>query len=165
MREFVIPENAIEEVAGVNIATPPERVAAIYRDVETWGDTFPATIATARITRSGENWKEIEVEHKKEGWVANLLVDLSDTEIALEENKKNFSATFLNRFEPYAEGTHYVIQAFIQLKGIYKVLKPLIKGYVRRQAIKQMRSYVLEPLKIAAEKSAVHRPSIHASIQ
>ena len=93
------------------------------------------------------------MEHKKEGHVPNTLIDLSDTEIALEESKRKFSASFINRFEPASDGTHYVIRAYISPKGIYKLLRPLLKGYVRRQAIQQMRNYVLTPLKTAAEMS------------
>jgi hypothetical protein len=153
MREFVIPEKAIEEEAAINITAPAERVAAVYRDVEKWEETFPATIAAARITQSGENWKEIEVQHKEEGRVPNTLIDLSETEIALQESKKKFNASFLNRFERTVNGgTHYVIHAYISPKGIYKLLKPFLVGYVHRQALRQMKSYVLEPLKATAEK-------------
>jgi hypothetical protein len=161
----VPPRESIKAEVAIEIAASAQHVASIYRDMEKWGDTFPATIASAHILKVGKNWKKIEVEHKKEGRVPNTLIDLSETEIVLEESKMKFNASFLNRFEPVAGGTHYTIQAYIQLKGIYKVLKPLIKGCVRRQAIEQMRSYVLEPLKTAAEQSAIHRPSIHASIQ
>ena len=84
----------------------------------------------------------------------NTLIFLSDTAIALTESKHRFHASFLNQFEPGANGgTHYVIKAYIRLKGIYNVFKPLLKGYVRQQALTQMKNYVLEPLKIAAEKS------------
>ena len=153
MREFGIPEDAIEEEAAIHIAAPPERVAAVYRDVNKWGDTFPATIESARVINTGSNWKQIEVDHKKEGRVPNTIIDLSPTEIGLKESKKKFNARFLNRFERTANGgTHYVIHAFISPKGIYKLLKLFLVGYVRRQARHQMNTYVLAPLKAAVEK-------------
>ena len=153
MREFVIPKNAIEEEATITIAAPPERVAEIYRDVENWGNTFPATIESARVIKTGDHWKQIEVDHKKEGRVPNTLIDLSPTAIGLKESKKRFNAGFLNRFERTANGgTHYVVHAYVSPKGIYKLLKPILAGYVHRQMLKQVRSYVLEPLKVAAEK-------------
>lgn len=153
MREFVIPHDAIQTMAEIDIAAPPERVAAVYRDVEKWGETFPATIECARITQAGDNWKLIEVEHKLEGCVPNILVNLSETEIGLEESKKKFNASFLNQFEKASGGgTHYVIHAYIRLKGIYKVLAPFLKGYVHRRTLEQMRRYVLDPLKTAVEK-------------
>ena len=153
MREFVIPKDALEEEAAIHIAAPPEGVAAIYRDVENWGDTFPATIKSARVIQTGTNWKQIEVEHKQEGRVPNTLIDLSPTEIGLEESKEKFNASFFNRFERTANGgTHYVVHAYIRPKGIYKLLKPFLVGYVHRQALKQIKSFVLEPLKVAAEQ-------------
>ncbi len=155
MREFVPSRNAIQAQASIDIAAPPERVAAVYCDVEKWGETFPATIEQAQVIETGDNWRQIEVTHKQEGCVTNTLIFLSDTEIGLEESKKKFTASFLNQFEPAADSsTHYVITAYIGLKGVYKVLKPFVKGYVRRQALKRMRDYVLEPLKTAAEKES-----------
>jgi hypothetical protein len=153
MHDLVAPEDAIEEVASIDIAASPEQVAAVYRNVDNWGSTFPDTIQSAHVVKEGDNWKQIEVEHRYEGRVANTLIDLSPTEIALQESKKKFEATFLNRFEPTAEGeTHYVIHAYVSLKGIYKLLKPLLKGYVQRQTLEQVRSFVLIPIKTAAEK-------------
>lgn len=152
-REFVPPHHAIQVQAAIDIAAPPDRVAAVYCNVGKWSEIFPATIEHAKIIETGDNWKEIKVAHKHEGRVPNTLIFLSDTEIGLEESKKIFNASFLNSFEPATGGgTHYVITAYISLKGVYKVLKPFLKGYVRRQALKQMSSYVLGPLKTAAEK-------------
>lgn len=153
IREFTPPRNAIQAEAAIHISASPDHVARIYRDVEKWGNTFPATITSARITRSGKNWKQIEVKHKHEGRVPNTLIDLSDTEIALEESKRKFNASFLNRFELASGGTCYVVRAYISLKGIYRVLQPLLKGYIRRRTIEQMRTYVLAPLKLSAEKA------------
>jgi hypothetical protein len=153
MRAFTPSQHAIQIQAEIDIAAQPERVAAVYRDVDRWGEIFPATIERAKVIQRGDNWEEIEVTHKMEGRVPNTLIFLSATEVGLEESKKRFNASFLNRFEPAAGGgTHYLITAYISLKGIYKVLKPFLMGYVRRQALKQMKNYVLEPLKAVAEK-------------
>ncbi len=151
--EFKPDPKSIWTQAAIDIDAAPERVAAIYRDVERWGDTFPATIERAKIITTGENWKEIEVTHKQAGQVSNLLIDLARNEIGLEESKSKFDASFLNRFEPRANGgTHYVIDGYIRPKGIYRLLKPFLQGYVRRQTLRQMQNYVLEPLKRAAER-------------
>ena len=156
MRKFEPFHDSVQAQAAVDIAAPPRHVAAIYREAEKWSETFPATIARAQVTETGDNWKQIEVTHKTEGRVPNTLIFLSDTEIGLEESKKRFHASFLNQVEPGANGgMHYVITAYISLNGIYKALKPFIKGYVRRQARQQMKKYVLEPLKIAAEKEVL----------
>ena len=151
-REFAPSQGAIQTQAEIHIAGPPRHVAALYRDVEKWGQTFPATIERARVIDSGENWQQIEVRHKLEGYVPNMLIFLSDTEIGLEESKKKYNSSFLNEFKTAANGTtHYVITSFVSLKGIYKVLKPFLQNYVRRQSLLQMRRYVLEPLKTAVE--------------
>jgi hypothetical protein len=153
MRQFVPSQKAIQVEAAIDIAAPPKQVAAVYAEVEKWGETFPATIAHARVIETGDNWKQIEVAHKRAGCVPNTLIVLSDTEIGLEESKARFHASFRNQFEPGAKGgTRYVITAYISLKGVYKVLKPFVKPYGRRQALKQMKSYMLDPLKIAVEK-------------
>jgi hypothetical protein len=147
-----LPGDAIQAEADIDIAAAPEQVAAVYRNVQDWDKTFPATIECAQITQSGDHWKEIEVTHKQEGCVPNRLIDLSATEIGLEESKKKFNATFVNRFEPANDGgTHYVIRGYFCLKGIYRVLRPFLVGYVRRLALRQMNTYVLRPLKTAAE--------------
>jgi hypothetical protein len=155
-REFQIPGSTIETEAAIDIAAPPDQVAGIYRDVEKWGETFPATIEHAKVIKTGEKWQEIEVNHKQEGCVPNTLYDLSATEIGLKESKHKFNASFVNTFEPApGGGTHYVIHSYISLKGIYKVFEPFLKGYVRRQSLKSMKEYVLDPLKTAAEKRAL----------
>jgi hypothetical protein len=153
MRRFV-PSPAIIAQAAIDIAAPPGEVAMLYCAVEKWSETFAATIEQAHVTQAGDTWKRIEVLHKREGWVPNTLILLSGTEIWLEESKKLYDACFLNQFEPaVGGGTHYLITAYIRLKGIFGVVQPLLGGYVRRRALAQMRRYVLDPLKNAAEQA------------
>jgi hypothetical protein len=155
MREFKPSPGAIWTQASIDIDASPNRVAAVYRDVERWGETFPATIKRATIRKTGENWKEIEVTHRQEGQVPNLLIDLADNEIGLEENKSKFDASFRNRFEARADGgTHYVIDGYVHPRGIYRLLKPFLKGYVQRRTLRQMQDYVLGPLKRAVERGS-----------
>jgi hypothetical protein len=121
MREFIPPRHAITTQAAIDIAAAPEFVAALYRNVEKWEETFPATIAKAQVIQTGDNWEQVEVSHKREGRVPNTLIFLSDTEVGLEESKQRFDAKFLNKFEPAGGGgTHYVITAYISPKGIYR---------------------------------------------
>jgi hypothetical protein len=151
---FTMPEDAIQTQASIDIMATPQQVAAVYCDVARWDTTFPATIEHARIVDTGTNWQQILVVHKKEGRVPNTLFMLSDTAIGLKESKKRFDASFLNRFEPAGNNaTHYVITSYVELRGIYRVLKPFLIPYVRQRSLKQMRSYVLEPLKAAVEET------------
>jgi hypothetical protein len=99
-------QDAIQAQAAIDIAAAPERVAAVYRDVERWDVTFPATIQQARVVSTGDNWQEVEVAHRMEGRVPNTLIFLSATEIGLEESKRRFDARFLNRFEPGRRRRH-----------------------------------------------------------
>jgi hypothetical protein len=154
MRQFVPSPSAIRTQSEIDISAPPEYVAAIYRNVEKWGETFPATIERVRVIEQGENWAQIGVIHRQEGHVPNTLIFLSDTVIALEESKKKFDASFLNEFNAKSDGTtHYVITSYVTPKGVYRLLRPFLQNYVHRQALKQMKNYVLEPLKRAAERN------------
>lgn len=155
LKKFTIPAGVIRAEASIDIAAPPSRVASVYRNVERWNEIYPATIAGAQVVQAGDRWKEIMVVHKQEGNVSNTLFDLSETEIGLVEHKKKFDAWFINRFlHAPSGGTNTAIGGYIRLKGTYRLLAPLLKGYVRRQMARRLRVYVLEPLKAAAEKEA-----------
>jgi len=51
-----------------------------------------------------------------------------DFEIELEEFKPMYNAIFLNRFKTIPDGTVYIVEATIFLKGIYKLATPFIEG-------------------------------------
>lgn len=154
MTEHASPPNAIHVHAAIHIEAQPELVAAIYRDVDRWGTTFPATIEKARVISTNGTRQQVEVTHKTEGIVSNTLIRRSPTQLWLEENKHKFSASFLNEFKAAANGgTNYEITAHVRPKGAYRLLEPFLKAYVRRRALTQIRAYVLEPLKAAAERT------------
>jgi hypothetical protein len=127
------------------IHAPQPRVIAIYRDYHTWPKFFP-TIKAVRLLSEEGNKTTLEIDHQ-EGRVINTLTFISAQDIRLEEVKKKYDATFLNRFEAVSEGTRYTLVGDIFLKGIYKLLTPFLKKYIR----KQMTALVLEPLKRYAE--------------
>jgi hypothetical protein len=73
--------------------------------------------------------------------------------VDLWESKRLYDATFTNRFEPRGDDTRYVVAADVRLKGAARmaaVLGPLLAGYIRYQ----MRRFVLEPMRRAAEAAA-----------
>jgi len=154
MAENAPPPHGIHVHAAIHIQAQPEVVAAIYCDVDKWGMTFPATIERARIVSTNGTRQQVEVTHKMEGIVPNTLIRCSPTQLWLEESKHKFSAGFLNEFKAAPDGgTDYEITAYVRPRGAYRLLEPFLKAYVRKRALAQMRAYVLEPLKAAAERT------------
>ncbi len=129
------------------VHAPPERLAALYMDHAHWNRLFPATIRGTRFVKQTPGEIVVEVDHRTGGRVINVIRPLSPTEIALDEFKPTFDATFVNRFEAVAEGTRYVVDADVRLRRPYTILAPFVGGLVRRR----VRRYVLEPMRVAAE--------------
>jgi hypothetical protein len=148
------PERGIEVRAAIEIRAPRERVRAVYLDVAHWWRTFPRTIESARVVGETDGVQEILVNHKAEGLVPNRLTVTDGYRVWLEERKRRYDAVFLNEFEAIEDGaaTRYVVTADINLKGIYRALRLILSGYVRRRALRQITEYVLEPLRAAAER-------------
>jgi Polyketide cyclase / dehydrase and lipid transport len=128
------------------IHAPQVRVADIYRDYHNWPKLFPTIKAVHLLLREETNKTTLEIDHQ-EGLVINTLTFISSEDIKLEEVKRKYDATFLNHFEAAPEGTRYILVGDISLKGIYKLLTPFLKKYIR----KQMTALVLEQLKRYAE--------------
>ena len=117
----------------------------IYRDHQHWSQLFP-TIRGVHLLEQNDDTITLEVDHR-EGRVINRMTVLSPQEIRLEEFKRFYDASFLNRFEADATGTRYTLIGDIRLKGAARILAPFLKGYIRQQ----MRRFVLEPVKQYAE--------------
>jgi hypothetical protein len=142
------------EVSSILHATPSQLVA-IYLDFANWHRLFP-TISGTRLLRDEHGTKTIEVDHW-EGQVINLLTVQSARRVRLEEFKHRFDAVFLNCFEPAAAGsTCYRVLADVRLKGWAKGLQPFLAPYVRRQ----IRRFVIEPLRRAAETGQTGGPPV-----
>ena len=133
--------------ASIIIRAPWTQVAELYRDHQGWSRVFPATIRGVRLVRRDGARTELEIEHR-EGKVVNVLTEVSPQRVDLWETKRRYEGSFVNCFEPVPEGTRYSVTADITLKGPAKLLGPVLGGYIRRQVIR----YVLEPLRIAAER-------------
>jgi hypothetical protein len=139
----------------LTIRAAPEKVAALYLDYEHWPRLFPATIRGVRLVRERAGEITVEVDHRTEGGVVNIIRPESATVIALHELKPRFSATFINRFDASAAGTRYTVDADVRLRGIYALVAPFIGGIIRRR----IRELVLEPMRAAAERGAAERPA------
>lgn len=134
--------------AAVVIRAQPERVMQLYRDYTRWPQLFPATIRGVRLVRSDGVRTEVEVDHRDEGLVPNVMTEVAPNRIDLWEAKHRYDARFENRFDRVPEGTRYTISADVHLKGAARLLAPFVGPIIRRR----MREYVLAPMRRTAEK-------------
>jgi hypothetical protein len=125
----------------------PDRLAALYLDYRNWPELFPATIRGVRWLEEHDGDITVEVDHRAEGRVVNIIRPMSSTVIALEEFKSRYDATFVNRFEKVTQGTRYVLDAEIRFRLPYALVAPLLRGVVRHR----LRQNVLEPMRVIAE--------------
>jgi len=144
-----VAREPLHEEVEILIHAPPARVADLYRDFSGWPRLFPATIRGVRLVRRDQQRVTVEVDHR-EGKVVNVLSDLSPDRVALWESKRRYDATFINSFEPAPAGTRYHVTADVELKRPVRWLAPFLHHYIRRQ----IRRYVLEPMRQAAEQAA-----------
>ena len=132
--------------ASIIIRAPWTRVAELYRDYQGWPRLFPATIRSVHLIASEGGRTKLEIDHR-EGKVPNVLLEVSPHRVDLWEAKRRYQGSFVNRFEAVPEGTRYSVSADIKLKGLARLLEPLLGPYIRRQMIR----YVLIPMRVAAE--------------
>ena len=144
----VVRSNTIDAVVSEHVNAPADRVRALYRDPGNWARLFPATIRGARVVRREGDTTVVEVDHV-EGKVVNILRDISSTRIDLVEFKRRYDATFVNEFIPEGEGMRYRLTASVRLKWPYWLAAPFVKPLV----LARMRRYIVEPLKVAAERT------------
>jgi len=128
------------------MAVPPERAYDVYADYAGWPRVFP-TISAVRLVRRAGNSVVLEVDHRSEGKVRNELVLQPKRQLELRESKRRYDARFLNRFDPINSGTRVSVAGDIRLKGLVRLLSPLLGWYVRRL----IQRFTLHPIKIAAE--------------
>src|SRR5215471_8902858 len=143
----VVRSTVIDAVVSEHMNAPADRVQALYRDPDNWPRLFPATIRSARVVRREGDTTVVEVDHV-EGKVMNILRDISITRIDLVEFKRRYDASFVNEFIPEGEGICYRLTASVRLKWPYRLAGPFVKPLV----VARMRRYVVEPLKVAAER-------------
>lgn len=121
---------------------------ALYNDYGRWPQLFPATIRGTRLLDRQPGAVTVEVDHRSEGRVVNIIRPRPPNCIELEEFKRRFDATFLNCFCRVPGGSRYTVRASVRIKGGLAVLAPLFAPLVRRQ----VRRYLLEPMREAAAR-------------
>lgn len=129
----------------VEVEASPETVYGVYADYRLWPWLFP-TIRAVRLRRRQGRTLVLEVDHA-EGLVVNELELLPPHELRLREQHRRFDAMFVNRFSHVPGGTLFTVTGTIQLKGMARLLRPFLRGTVRRR----MRRLQLDPIKAAAE--------------
>ncbi|MBX6356946.1 MAG: SRPBCC family protein [Micromonosporaceae bacterium] len=138
---------------GTDIAAPVDKVYAVYADYRRWPEIFP-TIHGVRVMEGDERDLTLAIDHV-EGMVRNRMILRPPGQIVLEENKRAYDATFINTFRPSGAGTRFVVDGHIRLKGIRRLLAPIVRPYARRL----MRRFQLAPVKAAAERGFAADPS------
>jgi hypothetical protein len=131
--------------ASTTVRAPKETVWSVYADYHGWPAMFP-TIKAVRLLRSHGPTLLLEVDHR-EGKVLNELTVPGPDEIDLRETKRRYDARFVNRFRTVAAGTLFTVDGEIRLYGVARLLRPVLRGYVRRR----MELYQLRPVQAAAE--------------
>jgi Polyketide cyclase / dehydrase and lipid transport len=132
--------------ASAVVAAPKDVVAGVYLDHGRWPAVFP-TIAAVRLLREEAGRQVLEVDHRVEGKVVNVLTTGSPGEVVLQEWKRAYDGRFLNRFEEVPGGTRFTVRADLRLHGPRRLLAPFVRGYARR-LIERLQ---IQPVKAAAE--------------
>ncbi|MET9315324.1 SRPBCC family protein [Kribbella sp. NPDC003505] len=135
----------MDVAASLVIDAAPEITYAVYGDYERWPQTFPTISRVWRLRQDGDEFL-VAVDHV-EGIVTNRLIFRSPQQIELREEKRHFDAVFQNRFEAVADGTLFTVEASIRFKGWARLLRPFLRGYVRRR----IERYVLRPVQRVSE--------------
>lgn len=134
--------------ASTTVDAPKKTVLDVYADYQSWPGLFP-TISGVRLLRRDGAKLVLEVDHV-EGKVLNELVVRPPDALDLWEEKRHYNARFRNRLETVPGGTRLTVHGEIHLKGWARLLRPFLRGYVRRQ----MQRLQLQPVKAEAEARA-----------
>ena len=130
------------------VKAPRRTVLDVYADYAGWPRLFPTISGVRLLRREGERLV-LEVDHV-EGRIVNELLVRPPGTLELWEEKRRYDARFSNRFETIPGGTRFTVRDDIDLKGWARLLRPFLRGYVRRQ-IERLQ---LRPVKAEAEALA-----------
>ena len=133
------------------VKAPRRTVLDVYADYAGWPRLFPTISGVRLLRREGERLV-LEVDHV-EGRVVNELLVRPPGTLELWEEKRRYDARFSNRFEAIPGGTRFTVRDDIDLKGWARLLRPFLRGYVRRQVER------LQLRPVTAEAEALARRS------
>lgn len=143
--------------ASTLVSAPPETVFKVYADYDMWPRIF-VLVKAVRLLRYEGSRMVLELDHA-EGKVLNVVELSPPTELRLWEVKRRYDALFVNRFMPAPEGTRFTVTGHIRLKGFARMLRPILRGWVRRRMTKLQ----LWPVKAAAEAQTAARNTVTGS--
>jgi hypothetical protein len=143
------PAKAMRAEVSTVVRAPKETVSGVYAAYENWPGLFPTITGVRLVSRDGPKLS-VEIDHA-EGKVSNELILRCPDEIDLWEVKRRYDACFRNRFVTAPGGTRFTVAGEIWLKGWARLLRPFLRGYVRRL----MRWLQLQPVQAEAEAQAL----------
>ena len=132
----------------MDIDADPEAVCEVIRDWPAWPETFPSTIAAVTLLASTESSLTLQVQHKTEGSVINILEPDQGGAIRLKEFKRSYDAQFSFFSMPACSGSVLHVHGCIWLKGWLAWLSCATTPLARSR----MRKYLLEPVRLRAEQ-------------
>ncbi|MGW4720551.1 alpha/beta fold hydrolase [Nocardia sp. NPDC004260] len=144
-RKFIPADTSLYATVTTHLDAAPDAATRLYKNTETWAETFPDTIDTVRTIDHAANWVEVEVHHRTAGIVPNTLIFISPTSVGLIERKPLYDGWFRNDFQDDDSGTRYVLSGWLVLRGWLRPLTPLLARYVRRRMRTSMQRFVLSP--------------------
>lgn len=133
------------------VRADPERACDILRDWRCWPRTFPSTIAAVNLIERSNKSITLQILHRTEGPVINILNPDECGAVRLREFKPRYDAEFTFFSMPAQAGSTLHVHGSIWLKGPLAWLGCLLAPLIRRR----MRRYLLEPLRVRAER---HQP-------
>lgn len=129
------------------IGAPREKVFAISTKSEIWPKIYPHIKSVRRLR---EQYGEISLELDSVRGGLITLVQRKRAPEKVVEDMKNHKVRGKSSytFESLPEGTRVTLSFDLEMIGLYKLLAPFAKGYIK----KQLMALVLSPLKKAAEE-------------
>jgi hypothetical protein len=131
----------------VVIAADPQVACDVVRDWQAWPDAFPATIQAVSLLSRTDSTLTLQVLHRIEGPVNNILRPNEDGAVRLREFKPRYDAQFTFFEGPAPAGSRLHVHGCIWLKGWRAWFGCLATPIIRRR----MRNYLLEPIRTRAE--------------
>lgn len=132
----------------VDVAADPAAACEVIRNWADWPRAFPATIESVRLLKETGDSVTLQVLHKFDGVVINILRPDEGGAVRLGEFKPRYDAQFTFFASPAEPGSTLHVHGCIWLKGRLAWLGCLAGPLIRSR----MRRYLLEPIRMRAKQ-------------